>query len=132
MHETGLVHRDIKPKNVMLFNARPVIIDFEFAQFGDHLKGDDVSGTTGRTSRVCVVQPGTMGKTVFEVTFRNGEELEASSMVKREITELASEEENELFRALLSAAADGGTIERSRFRLTSYGRDRILEVICAL
>ena len=44
MHEAGLVHRDIKPKNCMLSRGRAVIIDFGFSDYG---KGKD---------RVCVAQ----------------------------------------------------------------------------
>jgi serine/threonine protein kinase len=35
IHSAGVVHRDLKPGNVMLSDDRPVVIDFGIAQFGD-------------------------------------------------------------------------------------------------
>ena len=35
MHAAGVVHRDLKPGNVMLTDDRPVVIDFGIAQAGD-------------------------------------------------------------------------------------------------
>jgi Protein kinase domain len=35
IHSAGVVHRDLKPGNVMLSDDRPMVIDFGIAQFGD-------------------------------------------------------------------------------------------------
>ncbi|MBV9206216.1 MAG: serine/threonine protein kinase, partial [Actinobacteria bacterium] len=35
IHAAGVVHRDLKPGNVMLTDDRPIVIDFGIAQFGD-------------------------------------------------------------------------------------------------
>ena len=35
IHAAGVVHRDLKPGNVMLTDDRPVVIDFGIAQSGD-------------------------------------------------------------------------------------------------
>src|SRR6201996_1510298 len=35
IHAAGVVHRDLKPGNVMLHNGNPVVIDFGIAQTGD-------------------------------------------------------------------------------------------------
>jgi serine/threonine protein kinase len=86
MHAAGMVHRDIKPKNIMLLRGHLLIIDFGFAEFVD---------TDNSNDRLCIVQPGkvkgdlgyvlardaavfqgcaegdvyAMGKTLYEVLF---------------------------------------------------------------
>jgi serine/threonine protein kinase len=54
MHLYGLIHRDIKAKNIMLSKGKPVIIDFGFASFVV------VSSTTKRDGRLCIEEPGTI------------------------------------------------------------------------
>jgi hypothetical protein len=38
IHAAGVIHRDLKPGNVMMFNGRPVMIDFGIAQAADDLR----------------------------------------------------------------------------------------------
>ncbi|MEV0282874.1 serine/threonine-protein kinase [Kribbella sp. NPDC050820] len=38
IHTAGVIHRDLKPGNVMMFNGRPVMIDFGIAQAADDLR----------------------------------------------------------------------------------------------
>jgi serine/threonine protein kinase len=38
IHQAGVIHRDLKPGNVMMCNGRPVMIDFGIAQAADDLR----------------------------------------------------------------------------------------------
>ncbi|HET6293084.1 MAG TPA: serine/threonine-protein kinase, partial [Kribbella sp.] len=38
IHASGVIHRDLKPGNVMMFNGKPVMIDFGIAQAADDLR----------------------------------------------------------------------------------------------
>ncbi|TCC53343.1 serine/threonine protein kinase [Kribbella capetownensis] len=38
IHQVGVIHRDLKPGNVMMFNGKPVMIDFGIAQAADDLR----------------------------------------------------------------------------------------------
>lgn len=51
----GIVHREIKPKNFMLSDDHVVIIDFGFADFGNHAIPDDGDGKSGRTLRIAEI-----------------------------------------------------------------------------
>jgi len=120
MHSLGIVHRDIKPKNIMLtFEGKPVIIDFGFAQMGNPIK-------TTSTDRVCVVNQGqnkgevryvlaqdvaqyrgcqegdvyAMGKTLFEILFGEATPAQQSSG-KLAITPEDAKLYNDDFRSML-------------------------------
>jgi serine/threonine protein kinase len=65
MHDSSIVHRDIKPKNIMMMLSlssttgepkwlRPVVIDFGFSEFGRPVS---VEGQQAK-KEICAVQPG--------------------------------------------------------------------------
>lgn len=143
MHEAGIVHRDIKPKNIMLSDGTPVIIDFGFSR---------VIKTTGKDGRICVTEPGrvrgeasyvlatdvkeskgcqegdvyAMGKTLFELLF--GEAANGTSS-KVAITIEEATNQNFMFRSLLE---NSDSVEFSRFALSEEERLLLLEVIRGL
>jgi serine/threonine protein kinase len=158
MHATGLVHRDIKPKNIMLKDGHPIIIDFGFSHFVDDRPSKKKSKSNATDdSRICIEQPGivkgepeyvlardvaafqgcregdayAMGKTLYEIMFCD-ELQNGSASGKPPITVGGAQRENERFRAMLDEASshDGGPF--SRFRMSKTARDALLTVIRGL
>jgi len=146
MHEVGIVHRDIKPKNIMISNGRPVVIDFGFARFGRPEAKDN--------SRVCVVEQGrvkgevayvlaedvakyrgcqqgdayAMGKAIFELIFGAPKEEESSGRLS--ITETEAALLNKDFRDEMFNDYEYGMY--SRFRMSQDVCDHLLYVIRGL
>jgi serine/threonine protein kinase len=140
IHSTGLVHRDIKPKNIMLSKGHPVIIDFGFARFGNQ---DNTEG------RLCIVEQGrvkgevqyvlapdvamyrgcqdgdlyAMGKTLYETLFGEAKGSEGSG--KQKITESEALLQNAKFRSIIEK---NESVTESRFRMTGETRDLLLDV----
>ena len=148
MHVNDLVHRDIKPKNIMLRHGRPVVIDFGFADFVDKRQ---------RNGKVCIEQPGrvkgevdyvlspdvarfqgcqegdayALGKTLYEVLYtptQTGSTPAPSG--KEEITVSAAQERNERFRTSINSSDRAGL--QSRFRLSKSISDILLSAIRGL
>lgn len=148
-----MVHRDIKPKNIMLFGGHPVVIDFGFADFVQPLLLKD----DGPHHRLCIEQAGrvkgevdyvlapdvakfqgcqegdayALGKTLYEVLFAPASSTTAApSSGKQEITTSAAQVRNKQFRSLLDRPDD--SIRQSRFCLSEATADRLLIVIRGL
>lgn len=148
MHSTGLVHRDIKPKNIMLSQGRPVLIDFGFASFVEH--------RDGRFGRYCIQEPGrvrgelayvlasdvakyqacqegdvyAMGKTLYQVLFAPAIVSESPApSVNEEITAEAAARQNEQFRWLLQQSE---AFAFSRFSLSKSAADVLVAIIQGL
>lgn len=139
----GIVHRDIKPKNIMLKGGNIVLIDYGFAR-----KADTVDG------KLCIVENGilrgevkyveandvalyrgctngdtyAMGKTMYEFffcEFDNGTDTKSDRVL---INVENAKHENEVFRKMLMET----TPKYSRFEMSIETRGMILEVLRGL
>lgn len=149
MHATGLIHRDIKPKNIMLNDGHPVIIDFGFSYFVSH---STTKNTKGVPARICFEQPGivkgevdyvlakdvaafrgcqegdtyAMGKTIYEVLFSDA----PLTSEDQKLTEQGAQIQNERYRAILER---NDVVTTSRFcMMAASTKETLLTVIRGL
>jgi serine/threonine protein kinase len=138
--ELGIIHRDIKPKNLMISNGHVLIIDFGFAMLGKLDKGKLCVTETGKMKgEVKYVLAGevalyrgctegdvfAMGRTMYEVYFDNVPDADSG---RSAINVEKAEKENADFLSLIN----GDPPVESRFALSTTGRDHILSVIRGL
>lgn len=141
--ELEIVHRDIKPKNIMLKDGNIVLIDYGFARNADTVDG-----------KLCIVENGifrgevkyvesnevalyrgctngdtyAMGKTIYEFflcKFDNGTDTKSNRVT---INVENAKHENEVFRKMLMKS----TPTYSSFKLSIGTRGLILEVLRGL
>ena len=138
--ELGIIHRDIKPKNLMISNGHVLIIDFGFAMLGKLDKGKLCVTEAGKIKgEVKYVLAGdvalyrgctegdvfAMGRTMYEVYFDNVPDADSG---RSAINVEKAEKENANFLSLIN----GPPPVESRFALSTTGRDHILSVIRGL
>mmetsp|Transcript_16586 Transcript_16586/g.41552 ORF Transcript_16586/g.41552 Transcript_16586/m.41552 type:complete len:485 (-) Transcript_16586:114-1568(-) len=154
LHEAGIVHRDIKPKNMMIFSSgssakRPVIIDYGFSEFGSSLLLEE------KKTDICVERPGqlkgevdyvlpedlanyrgcqrgdayAMGKTMYEFVF-GSVELQDQNNNDEVISVEGADIRNQKFRNLLYTDPAAGSM--SRFRLSRDAADSLLLIVRGL
>ena len=154
MNKIGIIHRDIKPKNIMLSGGRPVVIDFGFASILD----EGGQSSDKKNGRYCIIEPGlvkgeldyvladdvakyqgcqegdmyAMAKTMFQVLFEptvTNEQQKHKSSGRQTITESKARDKNKVFWALLD---DDASFAQSRFSLSQSTCRVLVSVIRGL
>jgi len=138
LHEDlGIIHRDIKPKNIMLSNGHALIIDFGFAMEGkvDRNRScvTEIGKVKGEVKYVLAEDVAlyrgceegdtfAMGRTMYEVFF---DEVADADSGQTPINFGNAKEENDSFLSLVNQVKPGV----SRFSLSTKGRDHILYIV---
>jgi serine/threonine protein kinase len=119
MHAAGLIHRDIKPKNIMLSEGRPILIDFGFSDFASD---NDIIRTkkntkTSSCTNCCIHEP---GKIKGDKAYMLAEDAAVYQSCQRGDTYAMGKTFYEvLFSSTTSSSASGGSSSSSSGSSTS-------------